>query len=51
VSWLGQHSEGELDGAEMGELDELMQVYRMGLVRKAEAWKVAMERGFRTGLS
>jgi hypothetical protein len=47
---LGRHGEGELDGAALGELDELMQVYRTGLVRKAEAWKVAVERGLRAGL-
>jgi hypothetical protein len=46
---LGRHGEGELDGAEVGELDGLMQVYRTGLVRKAEAWKVAVERGLRVG--
>jgi hypothetical protein len=42
---LGRHGEGELGEAEVGELDGLMQVYRTGLVRKAEAWKVAVERG------
>jgi hypothetical protein len=47
---LGRHGEGELAGAELGELDGLMQVYRTGLVRKAEAWKVAVERGLRAGL-
>jgi hypothetical protein len=47
---LGRHAEGELGGAELSELDGLMQVYRTGLVRKAEAWKVAVERGLRTGL-
>jgi hypothetical protein len=47
---LGRHGEGELGEAEVGELDGLMQVYRTGLVRKAEAWKVAVERGLRVGL-
>jgi hypothetical protein len=48
---LGRHGEGELGEAEVGELDGLMQVYRTGLVRKAEAWKVAVERGLRVGLA
>jgi hypothetical protein len=47
---LGRKAEGELGGMEVGELEGLMGVYRSGLVRKAEAWKVAVERGLRERL-
>jgi hypothetical protein len=47
---LGLHGEGELSGAEQSELDGLMQIYRSGLLQKAEAWKVAVERGLRDRL-
>jgi hypothetical protein len=29
----------------------LMQMYRRGIVRKAQAWKVAVARGLRTALT
>jgi hypothetical protein len=45
---LDRNREGELDNEEVNQLDELMQVYRRGLVRKAQALKVAVERGLRT---
>lgn len=47
---LGRHREGALRSAEYRRLDELMQVYRQGLVRKARASKVAVERGLRPPL-
>ncbi len=42
---LSKNREGELDDAGHKRLDELMAVYRLGLVRKAKAIKVAVERG------
>ncbi|UBF24529.1 hypothetical protein K9N68_22950 [Kovacikia minuta CCNUW1] len=44
------NQEGELNPAETQQLDELMQVYRRGLVQKAKALKVAVERGLRPAL-
>jgi hypothetical protein len=48
---LAGNREGELDNEEVNQLDELMQVYRRGLVRKAQALKVAVERGLKPVLS
>jgi hypothetical protein len=45
---LSRHREGELNDAEVRQLDELMQVYRSGLVSKAKALKVAVERGLKS---
>ena len=42
---LAHQREGQLNEIENSQLDELMQVYRRGLVRKAKALKVAVERG------
>ena len=42
---LARQQEGQLNDIENRQLDELMQVYRRGLVRKAKALKVAVERG------
>ncbi|AFZ58352.1 hypothetical protein H6G54_04290 [Anabaena cylindrica FACHB-243] len=42
---LARQQEGQLTDIENSQLDELMQVYRHGLVRKAKALKVAVERG------
>jgi hypothetical protein len=42
---LARQQEGQLNDVENSQLDELMQVYRRGLVRKAKALKVAVERG------
>ena len=42
---LARNREGRLDDAARVRLDELMGVYRRGLVRKAQALKVAVERG------
>ena len=50
-SLLDQNREGELNEAQVNQLDELMQVYRRGLVHKARALKVAVERGLRPPLS
>ena len=45
---LSQNNEGEtLSQADRIRLDALMQVYRSGLLRKAEALKVAVLRGLR----
>ncbi|MCP4110120.1 MAG: hypothetical protein GY749_32130 [Desulfobacteraceae bacterium] len=37
--------EGQLSETETRKLDELMQIYRHGLIRKGRAWKIAVERG------
>jgi hypothetical protein len=42
---LEDQREGQLKGAKQSRLDELMQVYRHGLVRKSEALRVAVQRG------
>jgi len=48
---LARNREGVLDQQGRARLDELMQVYRRGLVRKAQALKVAVERGLRPPLN
>ena len=48
---LFENREGTLDDWGRARLDELMQVYRRGLVRKARALKVAVQRGLRPPLS
>jgi hypothetical protein len=48
---LARNQEGLLSSAERARLDELMQTYRRGLVRKAQALKVAVERGLRPPLN
>lgn len=48
---LARNQEGQLNDTEVSQLDELMQVYRQGLVRKARALKVAVERGLKTALN
>ncbi len=48
---LSQNSEGEvLSQSDRIRLDELMQIYRGGMLRKAEALKVAVLRGLRPPL-
>jgi len=47
---LAGNREGLLDAEAQARLDELMQVYRHGLVRKARALKVAVQRGLRPPL-
>ncbi|MFN6513194.1 MAG: hypothetical protein RMY29_001665 [Nostoc sp. CreGUA01] len=42
---LARHREGQINDLEAHQLDELMQVYRRGLISKARALKVAVERG------
>jgi hypothetical protein len=48
---LYQNSEGTLNAKGRARLDELMQMYRTGLVRKAEAMQVAVKRGLRPPLN
>jgi hypothetical protein len=48
---LAQSREGQLDDNDRTRLDTLMQMYRRGLVRKAQAWKVAVARGLRAMLT
>jgi hypothetical protein len=48
---LARNREGQLDATERPQLDALMQQYRRGLVRKAQAWQVAVTRGLRAPLA
>lgn len=48
---LARNREGQLNDIEVRQLDELMQVYRRGLVRKARSLKVAVERGLKPALN
>ena len=48
---LARNREGQLSDSERARLDELMQIYRRGLVRKAQALKVAVERDLRPPLN
>lgn len=48
---LTANREGTLTEGERSRLNHLMQRYRHGLVRKAQAWKVAVERGLRPSLN
>jgi hypothetical protein len=41
---LARNREGQLDDIDRARLDALMQMYRRGLVRKAQAWKVVVAR-------
>jgi hypothetical protein len=45
---LGDSREGRLDATGQARLDELMALYRRGLVVKARAWEEAVARGLRT---
>ena len=45
---LDDQREGMLDQARRLRLDELLQVYRRGMVRKSEALKVAVQRNLRS---
>jgi hypothetical protein len=48
---LARNCEGQLEDADHARLDALMQMYRQGLVRKAQAWRVAVARGLRAMLT
>jgi hypothetical protein len=48
---LARNREGALADTERQRLDELMLVYRRGTVRKAQAFKVAVERGLHPPLN
>jgi predicted transcriptional regulator len=48
---LARQREGRLSDDERGRLDVLMRSYRQGMVRKAQALKVAVERGLQPPLS
>ena len=47
---LSENREGILDDQGRIRLDELMRVYRQGLVRKAQALRIAVQRGLRPPL-
>jgi predicted transcriptional regulator len=46
-----RNREGELSAAERYRLDDLLRMYRTGMVRKSQALKVAVNRGLRPRLS
>jgi len=48
---LAKNREGELDDAGRARLDELMEIYQQGMVRKSEALRVAVQRRLRPPLS
>ena len=48
---LSDAREDTLDAAERARLDELMAVYRRGMVEKARAWRQAVARGLRKSLN
>ena len=48
---LGRNRENQLTTNDAIRLEELMQVYRHGMIRKAEAWKIAVQRGLRPPFS
>jgi hypothetical protein len=50
-SLLARNREGQLDDTDRIRLDALMQMYRRGLVRKAQAWRVSVARGLRAVLT
>ena len=47
---LARQREGTIGNAERARLDTLMRVYRRGMVRKAEAFTVAVDRGLQPPL-
>ena len=47
---LARQGEGSLTGAERVQLDNLLALYRRGLVRKAQSLKVAVDRGLQAPL-
>jgi hypothetical protein len=47
---IDRNRNGDISPQEIIRLDELMDIYQRGMVRKAEAWKVAVERGLRPPL-
>jgi hypothetical protein len=48
---LARNREGQLDDTDRARLDALMQMYRRGLVRKAQAWKIAVACGLKAMLT
>ncbi len=48
---LDKNGEGELTSIEKNKLDEMMEVYEIALLRKAQAMRVAVERGLMKPLS
>ncbi len=48
---LDRNQDGALDSDERRRLDDLMRTYRAGLVRKAQALKIAVNRNLRPWLS
>ncbi|MBW4516680.1 MAG: hypothetical protein KME11_15840 [Timaviella obliquedivisa GSE-PSE-MK23-08B] len=48
---LAQNQEGQISPTELDHLDQLMKIYRRGLVHKARALKVAVEKGLKPPLA
>jgi len=46
-----QNREGALNQEEQDRLDKIIRIYRRGLVRKAQAWDIAVARGLKTSLN
>lgn len=44
---LQKNREGQLDEIKRNRLDEIMKTYREGMIRKAQAWNVAVARGLK----
>ena len=44
---MTQNRDNQLTPNDLERLEELMQIYRRGLVRKAEAMKIAVQRGLK----
>lgn len=48
---LEENREGTLDSDDRRQLDELMRVYERGLLRKSQAFRIAVERNLRAPLT
>ena len=48
---LARNREDQLNETECHRLDDLMTIYRRGLVRKVQAWKEAVARGLKAPIS
>jgi antitoxin component of RelBE/YafQ-DinJ toxin-antitoxin module len=48
---LAKNREDQITVHERQRLDELMHIYRHGLIRKAQAWQIAVQRGLKPRLN
>jgi len=49
--FLDRNREGALNKSEHDRLDQLMALYRRGLLLKAQAWRIAVRRGLKSSLA